>query len=67
MGPAASAASNSGSMVEASGYKFAEKDMKPGKIKVRKQTKAKQKKAEGELLSGYCSFEWREVYIEPKC
>lgn len=37
-------------MVEASGYKFSEKDMKPGKIKVKRQTKAKQKKAEGRLL-----------------
>lgn len=46
---AASAASNSGSMVEASGYKFSEKDTKPGKIKVRKQSKAK-KKADGRLV-----------------
>lgn len=45
----ASAASNSGSMVEASGYKFSEKDVKPGKIKVRKQSKAK-KKADGTLV-----------------
>lgn len=49
-GLAASAAPNSSSMVEASGYKFSEKDMKPGKIKVKRQTKAKQKKAEGRLL-----------------
>lgn len=40
--------SGSGSLVDASGYKFAEKDTKPGKIKVKKTSKASvKKKADG--------------------
>ncbi|KAL2001384.1 hypothetical protein VTN02DRAFT_1832 [Thermoascus thermophilus] len=34
---ASSVASSSGSLVDASGYKYSEKDMKPGKIKLKKQ------------------------------
>jgi len=33
---ASSVASSSGSLVDASGYKYSEKDMKPGKIKLKK-------------------------------
>ena len=44
---AASVASTTGSMVEASGYKFSEKDMKPGKVKLKKTPKGKNKKSEG--------------------
>lgn len=42
----------SGNLVEASGYKFTEKDTKPGKMKVKKTAKAStKKKAEGTFLS----------------
>lgn len=38
----------SGSLVDASGYKFTEKDTKPGKMKVKKTAKAStKKKADG--------------------
>ncbi|KAJ9320817.1 hypothetical protein DTO027B5_5326 [Paecilomyces variotii] len=37
-GRASSVASSSGSLVDASGYKFSEKDMKPGKIKLKKSS-----------------------------
>lgn len=53
---ASSVASSSGSLVDASGYKFSEKDMKPGKIKLKKSSStsktAKGKKPE----KGTCSF-----------
>lgn len=38
-------ASSSGSFVDASGYKYSEKDMKPGKIKLKKQASGKAVKA----------------------
>ena len=42
----------SGSLVDASGYKFSEKDTKPGKIKVKKTAKASaKKKADGTCLT----------------
>lgn len=42
----------SGSLVDASGYKFTEKDTKPGKMKVKKTSKASnKKKADGMLLA----------------
>ncbi|EAW13829.1 deubiquitination module subunit SGF73 [Aspergillus clavatus NRRL 1] len=48
-GRASSVASNSGSLVDASGYKYSEKDAKPTKIKLRKSVKsAKAKKAAAE-------------------
>ncbi|KAL1964997.1 hypothetical protein VTN77DRAFT_6197 [Rasamsonia byssochlamydoides] len=40
-GRASSVASSSGSFVDASGYKYSEKDMKPGKIKLKKQPSGK--------------------------
>ena len=64
-------ASNSGGLVDASGYKFSEKDTKPGKIKLKKSgvnktdsgghTKtAKKPEASGEYglgeFHGYCRF-----------
>lgn len=67
---ASSVASSSGSLVDASGYKFSEKDMKPGKIKLKKSSSsssaktAKGKKPEkGMVLISYClpffgSREW---------
>lgn len=43
----------SGSLVDASGYKFTEKDTKPGKMKVKKTSKASaKKKADGTELLG---------------
>lgn len=42
-----------GSLVDASGYKFADKDTKPGKIKLKKPVnKNKAKKADGALYTG---------------
>ncbi|KAH8696077.1 SCA7, zinc-binding domain-containing protein [Talaromyces proteolyticus] len=40
-GRASSVASNSSNLVDASGYKFSEKDTKPGKIKLKKQASGK--------------------------
>lgn len=41
----------SGNLVEASGYKFTEKDTKPGKMKVKKTSKGStKKKADGTLI-----------------
>ena len=40
-----------GSLVDASGYKFSEKDAKPGKIKLKKNVKTgKTKKGDGTVL-----------------
>lgn len=40
----------SGNLVEASGYKFTEKDTKPGKMKVKKTSKGStKKKADGKI------------------
>lgn len=40
-------APSSGSLVDASGYKFAEKDTKPGKIRLKKSVKLGKKKGDG--------------------
>ncbi|KKK20457.1 hypothetical protein AOCH_006878 [Aspergillus ochraceoroseus] len=45
-GRASTAASKSGSLVNASGYKFSDKDSKPGKIKLKKSAKIGKKKAQ---------------------
>ncbi|KAJ5815362.1 hypothetical protein N7474_007139 [Penicillium riverlandense] len=42
----------SGSLVDASGYKFSEKDTKPGKIKVKKTSKASAKKKADDAKDG---------------
>ncbi|OJJ75462.1 hypothetical protein ASPBRDRAFT_37743 [Aspergillus brasiliensis CBS 101740] len=47
-GGRASASSTAvGSLVDASGYKYAEKDTKPGKIKLKKSAKSGKKKGDG--------------------
>ncbi|PWY92920.1 SCA7-domain-containing protein [Aspergillus heteromorphus CBS 117.55] len=45
-GRASSVASTTGSLVDASGYKYAEKDTKPGKIKLKKTSKSGRKKGD---------------------
>ncbi|BDD55724.1 hypothetical protein MPDQ_004805 [Monascus purpureus] len=47
-----SASSSLGSFVDASGYKYAEKDMKPGKIKLKKVTSKATKAKKGEENKG---------------
>jgi hypothetical protein len=45
---ASPATSGSGGFIEASGYKFSEKDTKPGKIKLKKPGKLGKKKGENQ-------------------
>ena len=49
-------APSSGSLVDASGYKFSEKDTKPGKIKLKKSVKLGKKKGDGVLPPFYLAF-----------
>ena len=49
-------APSSGSLVDASGYKFSEKDTKPGKIRLKKSAKLGKKKGDGVFTPFYLAF-----------